>query len=338
MRTTTKISFVATLALSSLVACSSSSSNGTPTDAPDSGKTGALDGGGSSPDDGGKAAADIVDTAVAAGSFQTLVAAVQAAGLENTLRSPGPFTVLAPTDTAFGKLPAGLVTNLTTAPYKTELGLILKYHVISGEVKAADLLGKKANPASVEGGKLSIDGTSGKVIINGGSTVTTPDVLASNGVIHVIDSVLLPTIVDTASGYDDGTTKFSSLVSSVVAADLATLLSGPGTFTVFAPSDAAFEALKAKLGATAYNAIVSDKAKLTKILKYHVLTQTVFAKDVASGSVPTAEGTSLTVTVAGGKVTLADSTTDTANVVLTDLPNSNGVIHVIDKVLVPADL
>ena len=281
---------------------------------------------------------DIVDTAVGAGTFKTLVAAVQAAGLESTLRGTGPFTVLAPTDAAFAKLPGFLVTKLTTAPYKTELGLILKYHVISGRVPASDILGKMLEPASVEGAKLSIDGSNGKVVINGSTNVTTPDVAASNGIIHVVDGVLLPSIVDTAVGYDDGTTKFSSLVAAVTAAGLAPTLSGPGTFTVFAPTDAAFASLKTALGDTAYNAILADQTKLAKILKYHVLATTVYSPQVTTSTPATVEGGTLGITVAGGAVTLADSTATAANVVVTDIPNRNGVIHVIDKVLIPAGL
>jgi transforming growth factor-beta-induced protein len=278
---------------------------------------------------------DIVDTAIANGNFKTLVAAVQGAGLEGTLRGPGPFTVFAPTDAAFEKLPNFLLTQLVTAPYKDELSLILKYHVLSSSVRAADLIGKTTSPSTVAGGKLAVDGNGGKVVINGAVNVTTPDVSATNGVIHVVDGVLLPSIVDTAAGYDDGTTKFSTLITAVTAADLVTTLSGPGTFTVFAPTDKAFAELKAALGDTAFNAILADKAKLQKILKYHVLASTVYAKDVAPGQVGTVEGNKITIAASGSDVTIADSTTETAKVVLTDLPNSNGVIHVIDKVLLP---
>ncbi len=303
--------------------------------------TGMVDTGSPSDTGGGETAAkkDIVDTAVGAGSFKTLVAAVQAAGLEATLRSAGPFTVFAPDDAAFKKsVPDFLLTQLTTAPYKAELALILKYHVLSGSVKAADVLGKKSTPSTVLGAKLSVDGSGGKVMINGGATVSTADIGASNGLIHVIDAVLLPTIVDTAVGYDDGTTKFSTLVTAVTAADLAPTLSGPGTFTVFAPTDKAFADLKAKLGDTAFAGLLADKVKLGKVLKYHVLGAVAFGKDVVSGEVATLEGSKIKITVAGGKVTIADTTTSTTNVVLTDLPNSNGVIHVIDKVLVPAGI
>ena len=281
---------------------------------------------------------DVVDTAIANGNFKTLVGAVQGAGLEATLRGPGPFTVLAPTDAAFEKVPSFLVTKLVTAPYKGELGLILKYHVLSSSVKASDLLGRTSSASTVAGGKLAVDGSGGKVVINGAVNVTTPDVAATNGVIHVVDGVLLPSIVDTAAGYDDGTTKFSTLVTAVTAADLVTTLSGTGSFTVFAPSDQAFADLKAALGDTAFNAILADKAKLQKILKYHVLASTVYAKDVAPGQLDTVEGGKLTVATSGSDVTIGDSTPAKANIVLTDLPNSNGVIHVIDKVLLPPGL
>ena len=322
----------APLAAVLMLACSSSDSSSPPaSDLPN--EAGAPVAG-----DGAATLQDIVATAEAAGTFKTLVAAVQAAGLVSTLQSPGPFTVFAPTDTAFAKLPSPLVTELTSAPYKTELALLLKYHVLSGATKAASLLGKTASVTSVEGAALSIDGTSGKVVINGTSTVTTADVAASNGVVHIIDTVLLPTIVDTATGYNDGTNTFTSLAGAVTSAGLGATLSGAGTFTVFAPTDAAFAALKTELGDTAYNAIVNDKTKLTKLLTFHVLPTEVFAADVKAGNVTTVEGSTLGVAVSGGKVSLADSTTTAAHVVLTDLPNRNGVIHVIDKVLVPADL
>ena len=290
------------------------------------------------PDLGVAARKDIVDTAIGAGQFTTLIAAVQGAGLEQTLRGAGPFTVFAPTDAAFQKVPAFLLNKLVTPPYKTELGLILKYHVLAGQVKAADVLGKKQDVASVEGASLNVDGSGGKVVLNGSINVTKPDVLAKNGVIHVIDGVLLPTLVDTAIGYDDGTVKFSTLVTAVKAAGLVDTLKGPGPFTIFAPTDAAFAALKASLGDAAFNALLADKVKLTRVLTYHVLATAAYAKDVTTGPVTTVETNKLTLTVANGKVTIADSTVAAANVVFTDVPGRNGVIHVIDKVLIPPGL
>ncbi|MEG4841983.1 MULTISPECIES: fasciclin domain-containing protein [unclassified Microcoleus] len=131
--------------------------------------------------------ADIVDTAVSAGSFTTLVAAVQAAGLVDTLKGAGPFTVFAPTDEAFAKLPAGTVEALLNDIPK--LTKILTYHVVSGKVMAADVV-KLTSAKTVEGSEVKIDASNG-VKIND-STVTTADVAADNGVIHIIDSVLLP--------------------------------------------------------------------------------------------------------------------------------------------------
>ena len=133
---------------------------------------------------------DIVDTAVAAGSFKTLVAAVTAAGLVETLKGAGPFTVFAPSDDAFGSLPAGTVERLVKPENKAELTKILTLHVMSGAVMAKDVTGQKLSPASLSGEALHVDGTHG-VTVNG-AKVTTADIACSNGVIHVIDTVLLP--------------------------------------------------------------------------------------------------------------------------------------------------
>jgi uncharacterized surface protein with fasciclin (FAS1) repeats len=133
---------------------------------------------------------DIVDTAVAAGTFKTLVAAVTAAGLVETLKGAGPFTVFAPSDDAFAKLPDGTVADLVKPENKAKLAAILTLHVMAGKVMAADVTGKKLSPASVNGEALHVDGTSG-VTVNGAKVVTA-DIACTNGVIHVIDTVLLP--------------------------------------------------------------------------------------------------------------------------------------------------
>ena len=142
-------------------------------------------------DHGGMAKQDIVDTAVAAGSFGTLAAALQAAGLVETLKGEGPFTVFAPTDAAFAKLPEGTVESLLKPENKDQLTAVLTYHVISGKTKAGDLAGKALAVETVNGASLNIDATGDAVMIND-ATVTQADVKASNGVIHVIDTVLLP--------------------------------------------------------------------------------------------------------------------------------------------------
>ena len=136
-------------------------------------------------------AADIVDTAVKAGQFNTLAAALKAAGLIDTLKGKGPFTVFAPTDAAFAKLPAGTVANLLKPENKANLVQILTYHVVSGKIMSASLAGKKTDAKTVEGRNISIDATMGSVKVNS-ATVISADVGADNGVIHVIDTVVIP--------------------------------------------------------------------------------------------------------------------------------------------------
>jgi uncharacterized surface protein with fasciclin (FAS1) repeats len=133
---------------------------------------------------------DIVDTAASAGQFNTLVTAIKAAGLVDTLKGPGPFTVFAPTDDAFAKLPAGTVEGLLKPENKEKLVAILTYHVVPGKIMSADIAGKKASVATVQGSNVDVDATSG-VIVNK-AKVTTADIAATNGVIHVIDTILLP--------------------------------------------------------------------------------------------------------------------------------------------------
>ena len=133
---------------------------------------------------------DIVETAVSAGQFKTLAAALQGAGLVETLKGPGPFTVFAPTDEAFAKLPAGTVEELLKPENKDKLTAILTYHVVPGAVKAADVV-KLTEAKTVNGKMLSVHAMDGKVTIND-ANVTATDIEASNGVIHVIDTVILP--------------------------------------------------------------------------------------------------------------------------------------------------
>jgi uncharacterized surface protein with fasciclin (FAS1) repeats len=139
---------------------------------------------------GNHAKKDIIDTAVGAGSFKTLAAALTAAGLVDTLKGPGPFTVFAPTDAAFAKLPAGTVENLLKPENKAQLTSILTFHVLPGKVPASAVVGKVLAPKTVNGKTLNVNGMNGVKVNN--ATVTQADVMASNGVIHVIDTVLLP--------------------------------------------------------------------------------------------------------------------------------------------------
>jgi uncharacterized surface protein with fasciclin (FAS1) repeats len=135
-------------------------------------------------------AADIVDTAASNGSFNTLVAAVKAAGLVGTLKGDGPFTVFAPTDKAFAKLPAGTVESLLKPENKGKLVAILTYHVVPGKVMSGDIAGKSLKVGTVQGSKVSVDAMMSVKIDN--ATVVKADVVASNGVIHVIDTVIMP--------------------------------------------------------------------------------------------------------------------------------------------------
>jgi transforming growth factor-beta-induced protein len=266
---------------------------------------------------------DIVDTAVADGRFKTLAAALTAAGLVDTLKGKGPFTVFAPTDDAFAKLPKGTLETLLKPESKKVLTDILTYHVASGSLLAADVV-KKSLIDTVNGipVKVKVDGS--KVFINDAQVVIT-DIKTSNGVIHVIDSVILPPkdIVDTAVA--DG--RFKTLATALTAAGLVDTLKGKGPFTVFAPTDEAF----AKLPAGTLTALLADKAKLTAILTYHVVSGRVMAADVVKlTSANTVNGKPVTIKVDGGKVYIND-----AQVIITDILTSNGVIHVIDKVILP---
>ena len=178
------VAAAAMLAMTTLAACGSSTSSST-TSAPAAAS--------STPASSAPAAAGtIVDVAAANPDFTTLVAAVKAAGLAETLSGPGPFTVFAPTNEAFAKLPAGLVDKLLLPANKDVLAKILTYHVVASKVMAADV--KPGKVATVEGGELTLDTANG-VTVNG-AKVTAADVAASNGVIHVIDTVLVPADVD----------------------------------------------------------------------------------------------------------------------------------------------
>ncbi len=279
---------------------------------------------------------DIVDTAVADGRFSTLVAAVQAAGLVETLKSAGPFTVFAPTDEAFAKLPAGTVEDLLKPENLETLKNILLYHVVAGKVMAADVVtldGKTADTA-LAGNPLNISVKDGKVFLNENTQVIITDIETANGVIHVIDTVLLPEeklsdIVDTAVA--DG--RFTTLVAAVQAAGLVETLKGEGPFTLFAPTDDAF----AKLPAGTVEDLLKPEnlETLTNILLYHVVPGKVMAADVIQldgQMVDTAlEGEQIKITVKDGKVYL----NDTVQVIITDIETANGVIHVIDTVLLP---
>jgi transforming growth factor-beta-induced protein len=273
---------------------------------------------------------DIVDTAVADGRFTTLAAALGAADLVDTLKGEGPFTVFAPTDDAFAKLPEGTVESLLLPENLEQLKSILLYHVVSGKVMASDVV-TLTSADTVSGEAVSIKVEDGKVYLNDTVEVIITDVEASNGVIHVIDSVLLPPaklsdIVDTAVA--DG--RFTTLAAALGAADLVDTLKGEGPFTVFAPTDDAFAKLPE--GTVESLLLPENLEQLKSILLYHVVSGKVMAADVVTlTSADTVSGEAVSIKVEDGKVYL----NDTVEVIITDVEASNGVIHVIDSVLLP---
>jgi transforming growth factor-beta-induced protein len=273
---------------------------------------------------------NIVDTAVAAGSFKTLAAALTAAGLVDTLKGPGPYTVFAPTDEAFAKLPAGTVDTLLKPENKAALTSILTYHVVSGSVKAADVT-KLAYAETIQGGDLRIKVVGSDVFINDTIKIVKTDIAASNGVIHVLDAVLASPpkdIVETATAAGS----FKTLVAAVGAAGLSETLKGKGPFTVFAPTDAAFAKLPA--GTVDNLLLPENKAQLVDVLKYHVVAGKVRSDKVVglTSTMTLLPSSSVMVKVEGGSVFLNGSTKVTA----VDVDSSNGVIHVIDSVLLPS--
>lgn len=268
---------------------------------------------------------DIVDTAVGAGTFNTLAAALKAADLIDALKGEGPFTVFAPTDAAFAKLPAGTVENLLKPENKAQLQAVLKYHVVPGKANAAAVIGKNAW-ATLNGQQIAV-AQRGEAVTIDGATVVQADIQASNGVIHVIDSVILPE-TKTIPQVADAAGSFSTLLAAVKAAGLSETLSGEGPFTVFAPTDEAFAAL----GATVQDLLKPEnKDKLASILTYHVVSGRVFAEQAKNlTEAKTVNGKSVKIQSRWGKVTVGG-----AEVVTADIDASNGVIHVIDAVLIP---
>jgi transforming growth factor-beta-induced protein len=292
---------------------------------------------------------NIVQTAVAAGKFKTLGALVKKAGLAGTLSAPGNLTVFAPTDRAFANLkksnPA-LYNKVATD--KKLLRSVLTYHVVGKRIRAAAAIAaakKGQKVKTVQGESIGLSFRGGKIVLNGRARVVIPDVKASNGVIHAVDAVLVPpsllqppaptqSIVQIASGNPD----FSTLVSLVQKAGLVDAISAPRPFTVFAPTNEAFAKL-AKAAPATYAAVLADPALLAKVLTYHVVAGDVksgpaIAVARQNGTVKALAGESISLSLKDGKLTLNGS----ATVVTADILATNGVIHVIDTVIVPPSL
>ncbi len=272
----------------------------------------------------------IVDIAQGDANFSTLTQALVRTNLASVLQGAGPFTVFAPTNEAF----TALGVDLNTISDE-DLSNILLYHVIGGQIEAADIAegqtyASTATTSGPQGAALSmlIEKSSQGVTVNGKATVTTADLDASNGVIHVVDQVLLPlNIVEHAAANEN----FTQLVGALGAAsgDLVTVLSGSGPFTVFAPVDAAFAEISDVVATL-------DADQLSNVLTYHVVgAANVRSTDLIENmEVMTVNGTPFTISLSdGAKIT--DANGNIAQIILTDVQATNGVIHVLNKVILP---
>lgn len=264
--------------------------------------------------------------------FSTLVSALERVDLVGVLNGSGPFTVFAPTNNAFDALGVDLATISDEA-----LSEILLYHVFGAQVNAGDIaegqtyLGMAA-ATGPNGTNLSllVENTAGKVIINGDVNVTATDIIGKNGVIHVVDKVIMPMDI---VGHAAANANFSELVGALGAAtgDLVTVLSGDGPFTVFAPLNSAFEAISSTVAGLSAD-------QLSKVLTYHVAAGNVRSTDLSDMmEVTTVNGETFTINL-GSEVTITDAQGNTAKILLTDVQATNGVIHVLESVILPNDL
>jgi transforming growth factor-beta-induced protein len=279
---------------------------------------------------------NIADVADVAGTFRSLLAALEATDLAETIATGGPFTVFAPTDLAFAALDPATLESLLTEDTEM-LADILLYHVVAGELSSADLLltgegvfrGQKIDffLPTLGGSDLALQVTPFGISINGSANVIVPDVAASNGIVHVIDSVLMPpgSVVDVAVAGP-----FETLVSLVATAGLVETLSGEGPFTVFAPTEEAFAALDP----ATVEFLISPEGRdmLTAILTYHVVPGKVYASEVPLGqAVATVNGASVQFSVGETGMLRIEE----ANIIATNILANNGVVHVIDAVILP---
>jgi uncharacterized surface protein with fasciclin (FAS1) repeats len=272
----------------------------------------------------------VVDVIVNSLDHTTLEAAVLAADLAGTLSGDGPFTVFAPTDAAFAMIPEDALTALLADP-SGELTTILLSHVASGNVLSTDLTDEMVIP-TLSGSEVSVSIDSSGVMINN-AMVTVVDIVADNGVVHVIDAVITTEVVESNTVVDIivNSPDHTTLEAAVLAAELAETLSGDGPFTVFAPTDAAFELIPADVMSSL---LMDPMGSLTYVLTHHVHSGNVLSTDLSDEMmVPTVAGTELTVSISDLGVFIDGATVSTPDIVA-----DNGVIHVIDAVMVPSDL
>lgn len=273
-----------------------------------------------------KESSTIVETAVSAGSFKTLVTAVKAAHLVDALSGKGPFTVFAPTDEAFSKVDPHTLQALLKPENRGLLTAVLTYHVIPGRLDGSQV-SQSSGAATLNGQRLAFKADAHGVRV-GSSTVVDANIECSNGIIHVIDRVLLPSqldIVETA--VENG--NFKTLATALKAANLIEALQGKGPFTVFAPIDSAFDALPAGT----LDTLLGEPGlkKLTSILTYHVIPGRIYAKDaIAAETAVTLQGQSVRIRLVDGEMFIDDR-----KVIKTDIETKNGVIHVLEGVLLP---
>ena len=271
---------------------------------------------------------DIVATASKAGNFKTLLAAAEAAGLVGALKGNGPLTVFAPTDEAFAKLPKGTVETLLKPENKAKLQEILKYHVIAGNIGLSDAL-KAEKAKTLQGEKVSVKFSNASVKVNG-AKLQAADIKTSNGVIHIIDSVLLPPkpkndipAVAKKAG------KFNTLLAAAEAAGLVPALSGSDKLTVLAPTDKAFAALPK--GTVESLLKPENKAQLQEILKMHVIKGSVSAGTaLKAASAKSINHQELAFGIKDGLFKVNEAT-----ILTPDIKADNGIIHIIDAVLLP---
>lgn len=265
----------------------------------------------------------ITEIAVSSPDFSVLVDALTQAELAATLDTGGPFTVFAPNNGAFGALPAGTLESLT----EEQLTEILLYHVLDASVLSTDLASEQA-VQTLSGEEVFITTTGTGVQINGASNVFQANVIATNGVLHAVDSVLLPDAFNDVTGIAVKRYFLSTLVGAVVATDLLEALQNPeANYTVFAPTDEAF----GNLPAGTLESLTEEQ--LRNILLYHVVDTRILSTDLADGSyeLETLGGGMIDVVVAGGAITINGN----ATVVGADFNGTNGVVHTISNVLLP---
>ena len=276
-------------------------------------------------------AGNIVETALADGRFKTLATALTKAELVEAVSGKGPLTVFAPTDKAFAKLPKGTVENLLKSENRDQLQAILKYHVVAGQVDLAGAL-KAGKATTLQGDGVNIAFADGKVKVND-SAIMAADIECSNGIIHVIDSVLLPPAPEAPAndilGVAKSAGKFGTLLAAVEAAGLTSAIAGDGPFTVLAPTDEAFAALPE---GTVESLLKKENLdQLKSILAYHVFAGKVSAGDALNArQAKTLNGKEVKFGIDGGKFKANGAT-----IVATDIKADNGVIHIVDAVLLP---